>query len=60
MIVDGSGTAVSVESFPFIDFDNAVLVVNLAKKAHTIQKIRNVQVVHQGHGEINSIDIHES
>ena len=57
--VSNDGTVVSVESFPFIDFDNSVLVVNIASRAHSF-KGRNVQVVHQGHDQIDSVDIHES
>ena len=57
--VSKDGTVVSVESFPFIDFDNSVLVVNIASRAHSF-KGRNVQVVHQGHDQIDSVDIHES
>ena len=58
MISTSSGTTVTVESFPFIDFDNSVLIVNLAKRAHSYAG-RTVQVVHQGHETVDRVDMHE-
>ena len=57
---EGSGTAVTVETFPYIDFDNSVLVVTLAKRAHTVKGGRSVKVVHQGHDDVENVNIHES
>ena len=54
-----TGTAVTVESFPFIDFSRSVLVVSLAKRAHSFTG-RSVHVVQQGHDTVDCIDLHES
>ena len=59
MVSRGSGTVVTVESFPFIDFSNSVLVVKITKRAHSLSG-RNVQVVHQGHDHVDNVNIHES
>ena len=59
MVSHGSGTVVTVESFPFIDFSNSVLVVKITKRAHSFSG-RNVQVVHQGHDHVDNVNIHES
>ena len=50
----------TVETFPYIDFDNSVLVVTLAKRAHSIKNGRSVKVVHQGHDDLDNVNIHES
>ena len=60
MVSGGSGTSVTVETFPYIDFDNSVLVVTLAKRAHSIKNGRSVKVVHQGHDDLDNVNIHES
>ena len=59
MVTHGAGTVVTVESFPFIDFSDSVLVVKIAKRAHSFSG-RNVQVVHQGHDHVDFVNIHES
>ena len=60
MVSEGSGTTVTVETFPYIDFGNSVLVVTLANRAHSIKGGRSVKVVHQGHEDVDSVNIHES
>ena len=59
MVSKGVGTVVTVESFPFIDFSDSVLVVKIIKRAHSFSG-RNVYVVNQGHGNVVNVNIHES
>ena len=59
MLSRGVGTVVTVESFPYIDFSDAVLVVKITKRAHSFSG-RNVHVVHQGHDHVDNVNIHES
>ena len=50
------GTNVTVDTFPFINFDKSVLVVTRSERPNVAQG-RTVMVVHQGHDDLDGIDI---
>ena len=52
------GTNVTVETFPFINFDKSVLVVTRTERPN-MEQGRNVMVVHQGHDDLDGVDILE-
>ena len=50
------GTNVTVDTFPFINFAKSVLVVTRSERPNVAQG-RTVMVVHQGHDNLDGIDI---
>ena len=50
------GTNVSVDTFPFINFEKSVLVVSRSERPGVVEG-RKVMVVHQGHDTLDGIDI---
>merc|ERR1719203_76712 len=50
------GTNVTINTFPYINFAKSILVVTRTEKPN-IPLGRTVMVVHQGHGELEGIDL---
>jgi len=55
-----TGTNVTVETFPFIKFDTSVLVASRSERPCMAGSGRSVMVVHQGHDDLQEIDILKS
>ena len=55
-----AGTNVTVDTFPFINFDTSVLVVSRSDRPCMAGSGRSVMVVHQGHDDLEGVDILQS